>query len=77
MSFLTWIETPPEAVSIFLKMIVHYEVFEFNCIRFFQECFLEANYFRVVAGQTVLEFFIVGPDSFAVPLYESWATCFV
>ena len=51
--------------------------FWINCIRFFQECFLEANYFRVVVGQKVLEFFIVGPDSLAVPLYESWVMCFV
>ena len=58
-------------------MIVQCVVFELNCIRFFQECFLEANYFRVVSGQKVLEFFIVDPDSSAVSLYESWAACFV
>ena len=58
-------------------MIVQCVVFEFDCIRFFQECFLEANYFRVVAGQKVLEFFIIGPNSSVVPLYESWAACFV
>ena len=35
-------------------MIVQLIVFEFDCIRFFQECFLEENYFRLVAGQNVL-----------------------
>ena len=59
------------------KMIVQCVVFEFICIRFFQKCFFEVNYFRVVAGQNVLEFFIIGPDSSAVPLNESWAACFV
>ena len=77
MSFLTKIETPPKTVSVFLKMIVQCVGFEFNFIWLFQECFLEGNYFRVVAGQNVLEFFIIGPDFFAVPLYEIWATCFV
>ena len=38
---------------------------------------MEANYFGVLAGQKVLEFFIIHPDSSAVPLYEGWATCFV
>ena len=52
-------------------------MFEFNCIWFLQECFLEANYFGVVAGHMVLYFFVIGPDSSAVPLYESWATYFV
>ena len=58
-------------------MIVQFKVFEFDCIRFFQKCFLKANYLGPVAAQKVLEFFIVGRDSSAVPLYESWATCFV
>ena len=58
-------------------MIVQCVVFEFYCIRFFQECFLDANYFRAVAGQKALEFFIIGLDSSAVSLYESWTTCFV
>ena len=57
-------------------MIVQSVVFEFDCIRFFQECFLEANYFRVVVGQK-MKFFIIGPDSSAVPPNDSWATCFV
>ena len=59
-------------------MIVQCVVFEFDYIQFFQECFLRANYLEFyLAGQKVLEFFIIGPDSSAVPLYESWAACFV
>ena len=64
MSFQIRIETPTKAMfPSFLKMIVQRVVFEVNCIRFFQERFLEATYFMVVAGQKELEFFIVGPDS--------------
>ena len=39
--------------------------------------FLRGKLFGIVTGQKVLEFFIVGPKSDAVPLYESWARCFV
>ena len=55
-------------------MVVQCLVFEFNCYRFFQECFLEANYLELVTGQKVLEFFIVGSDSSVVSLYESFST---
>ena len=57
-------------------MIVQCVVFELNCIQFFQEHFLEANYLGLVTGQKVLEFFMISPDSSAVSLYESWAACF-
>ena len=75
MSFLSRIETPPKAVSVFLKIIVHCVDFEFNCIWFFQKCFLKENYFK--AGQKLLEFFVIGLDSSAVTLYEIWVPCFV
>ena len=57
-------------------MFVQCVVFEFNSFRFIPECFLEANNFWLVTDQKVLEFFIIGPGSSAVPPYENWVIFF-